>query len=138
MTDPIVPAGEGQTELSDEEAGHYRMRETNIGIEPARISTEVRSLVEDARSWIAFETYPLDELCVRFHHRLVFIHPFPNGNGRHGRIAADYLAMALGRERFTWGSTMQATTEALRAAYLSALQQADRGEFNDLLLFARS
>ena len=119
-------------------AGRYRKRETNIGIEPARIPAEVRSLTDDARSWIEHDTYEPDELCVRFHHRLVAIHPFPNGNGRHGRIAADHLIMALGGDRFGWGAGLGVTTEELRARYLEALRLADGFDMEALVAFARS
>lgn len=72
------------------------------------------------------------------HHRLVAIHPFPNGNGRHGRIAADCLALALGRRRFSWGANLDVSTEVLRATYRHALQRADAGEIAELVAFARS
>ena len=117
-------------------AGRYRRRETNIGVEPSHISGSVRMLVEDAIAWV--ETYEPDELAVRFHHRLVAIHPFPNGNGRHSRIAAEYLVMALGRPRFGWGIGLDVSTEELRATYRHALQRADAGEISQLLKFARS
>ena len=118
-------------------AGRYRHLETNIGIDPSHISTEVRALVDDARAWVEHDVFDPDELGIRFHHRLVFIHPFPNGNGRHGRVAADYLMEALGHERFTWGIGLEVSTDNLRVAYLHALQQADRGDFAALLNFAR-
>jgi Fic-DOC domain mobile mystery protein B len=76
-------------------AGTYRVRETNIGIDPKEISTAVRNLVDDARTWIDLSVDP-DDVAVRFHHRLVSIHAFPNGNGRHGRIYADYLVQGIG------------------------------------------
>ena len=119
-------------------AGRFRRRETNIGIDPVEIAVAVRTLVDDAKTWIEHETYGPDELAVRFHHRLVQIHPFPNGNGRHGRIAADHLVSALGRDRFTWGSELALGTDDLRRAYRSALQQADHGDVEELLRFARS
>ena len=72
-------------------AGHYRRRETNIGVDPARIAVEVRNLVDDTRTWVEHTTFRPDEVAVRFHHRLVAIHPFANGNGRHSRWCADYL-----------------------------------------------
>jgi Fic-DOC domain mobile mystery protein B len=71
-------------------AGRYRLRETNIGIDPTSISVAVRALVDDATTSVDCETYESDEIAIRFHHRLVQIHAFPNGNGPHGRIAADY------------------------------------------------
>ncbi len=119
-------------------AGRYRLRETNIGIDPRLISTEVRTLVENALAWIEHKSFDPDELCIRFHHRLVEIHAFPNGNGRHGRIAADYLVETLGRASFSWGATGHADPAAVRESYVSALVQADRGHFDDLIAFARS
>ncbi|MXZ30743.1 MAG: mobile mystery protein B [Acidimicrobiia bacterium] len=119
-------------------AGRYRLRATNIGIDPSQISVSVRTLVDDAIAWVDHEAYEPDELAVRFHHRLVAIHPFPNGNGRHSRIAADYLVTALGHPRFGWGISLDVNTEDLRAAYHQALQRADAGEIDELLAFARS
>ena len=84
-------------------AGSYRRTNPNIGCEWHLITANVRSLLGDVAYWIKKYTYPLDEIAVRFHHRLVAIHPFPNGNGRHSRLAAGYLATALGA-RPTWGA----------------------------------
>lgn len=119
-------------------AGKYRSNETNIGVNPAEISVAVRSLVDDARAWIEYGAYEPDESAVRFHHRLVAIHPFRNGNGRHGRVAADYLVMSLGRPRFTWGAGLDTDTTSLRLEYRTALQEADRGDVAHLLVFGRS
>jgi Fic-DOC domain mobile mystery protein B len=119
-------------------AGRYRRRETNIGIDPIEIAVAVRATVDDAKAWIDFGTYDVDEVAVRFHHRLVQIHPFPNGNGRHGRIAADYLIAGLGQHRLTWGATLDVDTDELRRAYRAALVRADRGEIDELVAFARS
>lgn len=119
-------------------AGRYRLKETNIGIDPNQIPVEVRTLADDARAWVDNGTYEADELAVRFHHRLVALHPFPNGNGRHGRIAADYLITALDREPFSWGAALDVDTTELRAVYRQALQRADDGDIADLLAFART
>lgn len=119
-------------------AGKYRTRETNIGISPAGIGVAVRSLVDDAAAWIEYATYEPDESAIRFHHRLVAIHPFRNGNGRHGRVATDYLALSLGRRRFTWSAGLDVDTPSLRLEYRTALQEADRGDIARLLTFARS
>lgn len=105
-------------------AGTYRRSGRNIGVDWSAIPTEVRVLVEDCRTWIALDDTEVP--VARFHHRLVAIHPFPNGNGRHSRAAADHLCSALDLSPPTWGArTSDATTE-LRAAYLSALRAADR------------
>ena len=119
-------------------AGRYRTRDANIGVPFERIPGAVRGLVLDARAWVEFDTYGPDELAVRFHHRLVGIHPFPNGNGRHGRIAADYLVEGLGGIVFTWGARSGKRIDDLRRIYLAALYSADTGDEDDLLAFARS
>jgi Fic-DOC domain mobile mystery protein B len=119
-------------------AGRYRLRETNIGVDPLHIPEQVRNLVDDAQAWVEHASLEPDELAVRFHHRLVTIHPFPNGNGRHSRVVADYLVRALGQPVFSWGAEHETTTAALRATYLAALRAADAGEIGPLLTFARS
>lgn len=119
-------------------AGRYRLTETNIGDDPIQVASNVRKLIDNARAWVEYGTYDPDELAVRFHHGLVAIHPFPNGNGRHGRIAADYLARSLGRKAFTWGAGLDVDGDTLRAAYVHALRRADRGTIDDLLSFCRS
>jgi Fic-DOC domain mobile mystery protein B len=125
-------------------AGEHRRRDTNIGIDRLLISEAVRNLCEDAKRWFgaAAEPHAHDVAAVDFHHRLVFIHPFVNGNGRHARLAADLLARAVGGPPFTWGGgsgAMGTTTgDPVRAAYLSALRAADRGELGALVAFARS
>ena len=119
-------------------AGKYRRTDTNIGIDHHRIPVAVRDLVDDARVQVELATFPVDELATRFHHRLVAIHPFPNGNGRHGRVAADLLLGALDQPAFTWGSRLAVETAELRAAYRRALERADGGDVAELLAFVRS
>ena len=119
-------------------AGKYRQRVTNVGVAPAQISTDLRTLTGDAKEWVEHRYFEPDELAVRFHHRLVTIHPFPDGNGRHSRISADYLAQALRQPHFSWGARLDMETDALRHAYLSALRTADRGDISPLLRFARN
>lgn len=119
-------------------AGHVRRTDKNIGVDKARIRVEVRKLVEDARYWRENGTYAPDELALRFHHRLVSIHPFPNGNGRHARLMADLIVQQAGRRAFSWGGASLMTTSALRSAYIHALQRADEGDLCPLVDFARS
>jgi len=119
-------------------AGRYRTRETNIGIDPSDIAGAVRTLVDDTTAWVDMAVYDPDELCARFHHRIVQIHPFPNGNGRHGRIAADYLLVSLGEATFTWGQRLNVGTDDLRRTYRLALKRADGGDISALLTFCRS
>ena len=119
-------------------AGRFRTTARNIGIEAYQIPTELRLLVEDVRYWIENDTYPPDEIAVRFHHRLVSIHPFPNGNGRHARLAADLLAKELGRPRFTWGRVTLVDPAETRTAYVRALRAADNHDLALLMDFVRS
>ena len=84
-------------------AGAYRQTERNIGIDAWRIQTEIVQLLGDVRYWIEHESFGRDEIAARFHHKLVWIHCFPNGNGRHARLATDLLLVSLGLPRFTWG-----------------------------------
>ncbi len=121
-------------------AGKYRKHDTNIGMDWRAVPAEVQSLIDDARAWVASSTFPPDELAVRFHHRLVLIHPFVNGNGRHARFAAEYLVEALGRHHFTWGAGLGLGRDKLRQQYRHALQQLDhdRDDVEELVNFARS
>jgi fido (protein-threonine AMPylation protein) len=86
---------------------------------------------------VEHDVFPPDEVAIRFHHRLVAIHPFANGNGRHTRLAADALIESLGGRPFTWGSALADDPPELRRAYIHALQAADRGNLDELLRFAR-
>lgn len=119
-------------------AGTFRQTERNIGIQAYRIGVELGQLLDDVRYWVDHQTYPADEIAIRFHHRLVFIHPFPNGNGRHARLAADLLAIQLGRQRFTWGSASLVAVAEARTRYVAALKAADAHDLEPLLAFARS
>lgn len=119
-------------------AGTFRTTERKIGIQAYRIGTELANLSSDIRYWIAQKTFPPDEIAIRFHHRLVAIHPFPNGNGGHARLAADLLIERLGSKPFSWGSGSLADVGELRARYVAALRTADNHDIGPLLEFARS
>lgn len=119
-------------------AGEFRRTERNIGIEPVRIPVELRTAFDDARYWIEHETFPPDEIAVRLHHRLVAIHPFPNGNGRTTRLMGDLVAARLGQEPFTWGRQNLTDVSETRARYVAALRAADNHDIGPLLEFARS
>ena len=119
-------------------AGEFRSTPRNIGVEAWNISSMLRNLIEDARYWVLHEVYSPDEIAARFHHRLVLIHPFPNGNGRHARLAADLLLVRLGQERFTWGRVGLVSAGETRKEYVSALRAADAHDLKPLLAFVRS
>jgi Fic-DOC domain mobile mystery protein B len=119
-------------------AGDYRTTARNIGIDAYRIPVEVRQAVDDTRFWIENRTYPPDEIALRFSHRIVAIHPFPNGNGRLSRLIGDLVARQLGQPPFTWGRANRVDPGETRARYVEALRAADNHDITPLLLFARS
>ncbi len=119
-------------------AGQYRTTGKNIGIDAYRIPTELRQLLDDCRYWIENGTYENDEIAARFHNRLVSIHCYPNGNGRHARLAADLLLKSMGLERFSWGRKNLVDVGETRKRYIAALQAADEHDIGPLLEFVRS
>jgi Fic-DOC domain mobile mystery protein B len=119
-------------------SGKFRATERNIGIPHYEIPMAVRQLLDDAHVWIEHQSYTRDEIAVRFHHRLVQIHAFPNGNGRHARLMADLLVIRLGGDRFSWGRTNLQSVNDVRRRYIAALQAADNHDVVPLLDFARS
>ncbi len=119
-------------------AGHYRTTARNIGVEVHRIAMDVQQAIDDARYWVEHASYPPDEIAVRFSHRLVAIHPFPNGNGRFSRLVGDLLAGQLGQAPFTWGRVNLVNAGETRARYIETLRAADNHDIGPLLLFARS
>jgi Fic-DOC domain mobile mystery protein B len=119
-------------------AGRFRTSERNIGIAFFEIPAALRQLLDDTRAWIEYNAYSPDEIAARFHHRLVQIHPFPNGNGRHARLMADLLVMRLGYQRFSWGRQSLRDASATRQRYIAALQSADNHDLGPLLKFTRA
>jgi len=119
-------------------AGTFRTTERNIGVEAYKIPVDLRQLLDDVRYWIEHATYSPDEIALRFHVRLTWIHPFPNGNGRHARLAADLLIVALGGERFSWGGGALIDANELRKNYIAAVRAGDQHDFAPLMKFARS
>jgi Fic-DOC domain mobile mystery protein B len=119
-------------------AGQFRISEKNLGVPHYEIPIALRDLLDDVRTWIECSSYPPDEIAVRFHHRFVQIHPFPNGNGRHARLMADLLVMSLGENRFSWGSADLQDPGEVRTHYIDALRAADNHDISSLLTFARS
>jgi Fic-DOC domain mobile mystery protein B len=118
-------------------AGHYRNTEKNLGVPVQQMRDALATLLGDTKYWIENKTYPADEIAVRFHHRLLVIHLFPNGNGRHGRLIADVLAVKLGKPVFTWGGLSLTRPGEARERYLHAMRTADAGDIVPLLEFAR-
>jgi len=121
-------------------AGTFRKSNKNIGVDWTQVSVKLRDLLDNTKYQVENHVFDADETAVRFHHQLVWIHAFPNGNGRHARLMADLLAIRHGRVRLTWGDgeVSIASIGTLRDRYLAALRAADQGQFEDLIDFARS
>ena len=113
-------------------AGKYRQSDKNIGVHWPTIGTEVHKLLEDGSFWMDEVTFPVDEAAMRLHHRMVKIHPFPNGNGRHGRLWCDLFLRQAGRPPFEWKSRELDTAGEARAAYIAALRAADGNDLEPL------
>lgn len=118
-------------------AGNFRTTDRNIGVAPYEIQPKLRILLDDIRFWIANRTYSEKEIAIRFHHRLVQIHPFPNGNGRISRIMADLIMRNFGLNDLDWGSGNLTEISELRTKYISALQEADNGDYTKLINFIK-
>ena len=119
-------------------AGLYRTTEKNIGIPHHQVREQLAILIGDTSYWIEHGSFSADEIAIQFHHRLVFIHPFANGNGRHARLMADVLAKLKGRPEFSWGGADIVAQGDIRQGYIDALRAADRNDIEPLLKFARS
>lgn len=119
-------------------AGEFRKTEKNIGVNYWKISTELKILLDDCLFWIENETYEPDEIAIRFKHRLVSIHCFPNGNGRHSRLIADVIIEKIFQKSlFSWGSNNLSNANPIRIQYIKALKTADLGNMLPLINFSR-
>ena len=118
-------------------AGRFRNTDTNIGYPWPQVPEAVKNLCDDVAYQVAEGEADWDNVAIRLHHRLVSIHPFPNGNGRHARIATDLFLRTHDQEPFTWGSEPPTRSEADRQEYLAALREADGGAFGRLRAFVR-
>lgn len=120
-------------------AGRFRTTNKNIGVDKFHISTELKKLLKDALYWIEHGVYSADEITLRFKRRLVFIHCFPNGNGRHSRLMADtIITHVFKKPAFSWSNNTLYDKSTLRKHYIDALREADHGNFQPLIEFARS
>lgn len=120
-------------------AGEFRKTNKNIGVDKWQITIELKNLLDDAKFWFANKTYPPDEIAIRLKHRIVSIHCFPNGNGRHSRLLADIVIEKIFKlPVYTWGAGNLLKQGEQRAAYLEAIKAADNGDIQPLIKFAKS
>ncbi|MFZ4752808.1 MAG: mobile mystery protein B [Chitinophagaceae bacterium] len=120
-------------------AGSFRKTNKNIGVDKWQIPIELKTLSDDAKYWYENNTFPPDEMALRFKHRLVSIHCFPNGNGRHSRLMADIIIDKIyGQPLFSWGTLKDTNEGDARKSYLKAVKTADQGDYSLLLAFASS
>jgi len=119
-------------------AGEFRNSNKNIGVDKFMIGTELKNLLDDCNYWIEKKVFAEDEIAVRLSHRMVFIHLFANGNGRHSRLMADVLiSKGFDKSYFTWGSVNLTKEGEARTKYLEALKTADQNNYKPLIEFAR-
>lgn len=120
-------------------AGQFRHSDKNIGVTHTTIRAELRTVYDDARYWVENGTYAPDELAVRLHYRLVKVHPFPNGNGRHARMLADLVLLRhFKAQRLPWGGHSLGNADPRRKEYIAAMRAADAHDYGPLLKFCRS
>lgn len=120
-------------------AGNFRKSNKNIGVEYYQIPLELRQLLDDTKFWLDNNTYNSTDMAIIFHHRLVKIHLFANGNGRHARLIADAIIAKYNNQQLSWGSDSDLTKpDEIRKRYISALREADIGNYEPILNFARS
>jgi Fic-DOC domain mobile mystery protein B len=118
-------------------AGEFRKSDKNIGIDWAQIGIELKKLIDDTNFWIENNTYEPEEIAIRFKHRIVSIHCFPNGNGRHSRLMADIIMeFIFGGEPFSWHKSNMVKADETRRKYIAALRKADNGDLRSLIEFA--
>ena len=120
-------------------AGKFRKTNKNIGVDKYQIGIKLRQLIDDCKYWINNETYPNEEIAIRFKHELVSIHLFPNGNGRHSRLMADIMMKNIFKKPiFSWGQKKLVNKSSARKQYIKSLKNADNGSINNLIEFAIS
>lgn len=120
-------------------AGEFRQSEKNIGVKWINIWHDLKVLFDDTNYWIDNATFPPDEIAIRFKHRLVNIHCFPNGNGRHSRLMADIIVESIfKKEIFSWHSSNMVKADEVRKEYIKSIRLADKGNIEPLIKFART
>ncbi|OFW81036.1 MAG: hypothetical protein A2887_02105 [Alphaproteobacteria bacterium RIFCSPLOWO2_01_FULL_40_26] len=119
-------------------AGQLRKTDKNIGCDPNKIRIELKNLQNDFKFWVDNQTYSIKQIALVVHHRLVKIHIFPNGNGRHARLVADCIIRKFDpTKKIDWsgknllGKKFESIDE-LRKNYIQSLRKADYGNYQNL------
>jgi len=119
-------------------AGTFRVRELNIGVDPKNIAVDLHNFLEDAKCWVEFNHFSDLELSARIQHKLVQIHPFPNGNGRHSRIFTDIVRICLLKKNpLRWANVKLEDISQERTAYITGLRKADGGDISELVQYLK-
>ncbi|MEY2595312.1 MAG: hypothetical protein RI965_584 [Bacteroidota bacterium] len=120
-------------------AGKFRTTDKNIGIHHKEINVALKILCDDVLYWINHKIFEPEEIAIRFKHKLVSIHCFPNGNGRHSRLMADIVIEKIFKQQvFTWGIDLKESNQSIREAYIKSIRDADQNNYKPLLKFSRS
>ncbi len=120
-------------------AGEFRKTDKNIGIKWTQIGIELKNLIDDTKYWLENKSYSPEEIAIRFKHRIVAIHCFSNGNGRHSRMMADIIIESIfGKEIFSWHKSNMVRADETRKEYIKALREADNGNIKPLMKFAEN
>jgi Fic-DOC domain mobile mystery protein B len=119
-------------------AGKFRTVEVNISkYRHHDVRPQLHNFFEDIKLWISGGKMSWDEISAEMHHRLVTIHPFPNGNGRTTRIFTEYVQKRNQQQVTSWGSTRKIDQKKRRDDYIKALRLADIGDFRALIDFMK-
>ena len=119
-------------------AGTFRKNDVNLSkVSSYDIQIELKKLFLDVETWIKYKSISWDEIPAQFHHRLVCIHPFPNGNGRISRIMTEYFEKKNNKPITSWSESLSNFPKKRRGDYIKALQEADRGNINQLIEFMK-
>jgi len=117
-------------------AGKIRKRNLNLGVDFFNILVELKRLKDDVAFWVKNRSFNDVDIAIRLHHRLVWVHPFVNGNGRWGRAITDAWLLSKKQPAFSWGGSNLSIDKKARREYIGALNQADKFNFKALLEFA--
>lgn len=113
-------------------AGKKRKTNKYIGVDNAHIDMEMKKLIDDLQYWLEHKM-DIIEISARLHHRLVYIHPFNNGNGRWARFIVNLFLKEHLDSYIIFPEDELLLTTAIRKTYIKALQEADNLNYGPLI-----